>query len=133
MYSVRAPHGPPEADACDWRLDDKGVAPMYPMGRHHYHYGWNRGWRPFWFMPFGFLMFPLMFFLFFGLFKFLWPLLLIGLGIAMFKGWSRHSGGPGRWNWDNDWNQKWKHDWDEKPKHDWDDKPKRGDDEVIIV
>jgi hypothetical protein len=98
------------------------------MYRHHWHRGRHYGWRPFWFMPFGFLLFPLIFFLFFGLFKVFWPLLLIGLGIAIFTGWGRRFGSR---PWRDDW--KPKHDWGEKPKHDFDDKPKRDQDDVIIV
>lgn len=98
------------------------------MYRHHWHHGGHYGWRPFWFMPFGFLLLPLLFFLFFGLFKVFWPLLLIGLGIAIFKGWGRrHSSGP----WNYDW--KSKNDWGMKPKHDFEDKTKRDSDDVIIV
>lgn len=92
-------------------------------------YGW-RGPRPFMFFPFGLLILPVLAIAFVGLFmlKFLWPLLLIGLGIALFKGWGRghggfgprHGFGHGRGGWEERWNEKYKNDWDseEKPKRD---------------
>lgn len=108
----------------------------YPgQGWHRHHHGWGRGWGgppmmrgwhgPRHFGPFGFFMILpglfLMGFLFFGLMKFLWPLLAIGLivlGLKMVMG-----GGPSRWNRDNrgGWDgSKRKNDW-----QDWDEKSKR--------
>ena len=101
------------------------------------HNGWgHRGWhghhghhgpRGFMFVPFLFLGF----FLFFGLFKFLFPLIVIGLAVAFFSRMMRggfHGGPRGQfwnreWNWDGNWQQelKRKHDWDS------DEKPKRGE------
>jgi hypothetical protein len=90
---------------------------MYGMRGYRYHrHGW-RGPRPF--MGFFFII-PvlLMLFIAFTLLKFLWPLLLIGLGIAFLSRRSR-----GRWGqWDSDWHEKSKHDWDDKPKQDSDDR-----------
>lgn len=96
------------------------------MYRHHWHRGMACGWRPF--MPFGFLLLPLMFLLFFGLLKVFWPLLLIGLGIAIFSGRGRRFGSH---HWNHEW--KSKNDWGEKPKNDFEDKPKRDSDDVIVV
>ena len=92
-------------------------------------YGW-RGPRPFMMFPFAPLfILPVLGLLFVGFFllKFLWPLLLIGIGIALFKGWGRGGFGSGHHgHWENRW-----HDWHEKHKNDWDneEKPKRDSDE----
>jgi hypothetical protein len=102
---------------------------MYRMGGHH-GYGWGRhghhgGFGFFWMFP----MLLLMGFLFFGLLKFFWPLLLIGLIFAAIK-FGKH-GGHG-WK-HGDWSQQWKHkDWAEKWQHyegDW----KRKNDDLIHV
>lgn len=85
------------------------------------HWGGRRGFygpRPFFFLP----MLVIGFFLFFGLLKVLWPLLLIGLGIAVFRMASK--GRPRRWESGR---------WGEKPKRDWDEKPKRDSDERRFV
>ncbi len=89
--------------------------------RRPYGYGWHRP-RPFMFI------FPVMLLLFFGfvMLKFLWPLLLIGIGIALFKrsrggDWG-HSGEWGRGQWGQDWHEKFKNELDDKPKHDDDDR-----------
>ncbi|MBZ0279748.1 MAG: hypothetical protein K8L97_03340 [Anaerolineae bacterium] len=88
-------------------------------GRHHHHRGFHGG---FFVLP-GLL---LMGFLFFGLLKFLWPLLLIGFLFAMFNGFMR--GGMHRRNWGADWQEKWKREWgDEKFKNE--EKAKRGYDD----
>ncbi len=89
--------------------------------------------------PHGFFFFPLILlagFMFFGLFKFLFPLIALGfifMGVRtlMRGGFGGHGGwgnweGRGRefwnqrWNWENEWSEKRKHDWmnDEKPKRD---------------
>ncbi|MEZ4670129.1 MAG: hypothetical protein R3E39_19665 [Anaerolineae bacterium] len=95
----------------------------------HSHYG-HRGPRGFFFFP----IFPFMLigmFLFFGLFKFLFPLILIGVGIAFFSRMMRGGfhGGPRPEFWNRDWN--WDHNWHNKlkRKNDWSDdsKPKRGE------
>ncbi|MBZ0278580.1 MAG: hypothetical protein K8I60_20700 [Anaerolineae bacterium] len=91
---------------------------MYGMHGHHYHhhYGWHRP-RPFMGL---FFLFPVMLMLFFGMFllKFLWPLLLIGAGFALFSRSRRGDWGHGGFSHRmGDWYEKSKHDWDEKPKH----------------
>ncbi len=100
--------------------------------------GWDRrGYRGR--GPHGFFFFPILLlagFAFFGLFKFLLPLIVIGMVVTFvsskmrggFGGHGRfhHHGGGGRefwnqrWNWENEWSEKRKHDWngDEKPKRD---------------
>ena len=97
---------------------------MYGMrgyGHHYRHHGWH-GPRPF--MGFFFFI-PVLMMLFFGfvLLKFLWPLLLIGIGIALFSrsrrgDWGRGGFGPRRGDWGQDWHEKFKNEWDDKPKHD---------------
>ena len=111
----------------------------YPgQGWQGHHHGWGhhwggqpmmRGWhRPPHFAPFGFFMFlPGLFllgFLFFGLLKFLWPLLAIGLivmGVKMVMGGGAAPRGRGDWR---EWQAKRKNDW-----NGWDEKPKRNGDE----
>ncbi len=98
---------------------------MYKMGWHHHH-GWHRhGWGGgFFFLP-GLL---LMGFLFFGLLKFLWPLLVIGLLVAFVSGGMRRGFGGYRREWRGDWSERWNRGWDgEKRKNDFDEyeKPKR--------
>jgi len=91
--------------------------------------GYHRGPHGLFFIPFLLLAG----FVFFGLFKFLFPLIVIGVVIAVVSakmrgGWGGHGGWEGRgrefwnqrWNWENQWDGKRKHDWmhDEKPKRD---------------
>lgn len=96
------------------------------------HGGWGRGPHPMFLFP----MMLLAGFVFFGLFKFLFPLILLGLvfmGVrALLHGgfggrnqWRRFEGQRPefwnhRWNWENQWSEKRKHDESD------DDKPKRG-------
>jgi hypothetical protein len=90
------------------------------MGMHHWG-GWRGFYRP---APFFFLpMLIIGFFLFFGLLKFLWPLLLIGLGIALFR--MAFKGDPRRWK-SGQWG-------DNKPKRGWEEKPKRDVDERRFI
>ncbi len=90
--------------------------------------------------PHGFFFIPVILlagFVFFGLFKFLFPLIVIGVVIAVVSAKMRGGfGGRGGWgNWEGRgrefWNQRWnwENDWSEKRKHDWmsDEKPKRDD------
>jgi hypothetical protein len=96
---------------------------MYGMrgyGRPHY-YRWHRGPS-----PFGCLfILPviLLFLVGLTLLKFLWPLLLIGLGFMLLKGMTGGFGSHG-----GEWGRQ-QHDWHIKHKNDWDDKPKNDDDD----
>ena len=105
---------------------------MYRSVGHHGwgHHGWHgKGPRGFFFLPVLFLGF----FMFFGLFKFLLPLIVIGLAVAfvsrmMCGGFHGGRGGDvwnRNWNWNNDGHPEFKrkHDWDS------DSKPKRGEDD----
>src|SRR6185369_3516686 len=96
---------------------------------------WGRRGRGHHHGPHGFFFIPVLLlagFVFFGLFKFLFPLIVIGVVIAVvsakMRGGFGHGGWEGRgrefwnqrWNWENEWSEKRKHDWmgDEKPKRD---------------
>lgn len=89
----------------------------YPMGRHGWHGGYYRRGGFMWVLPM-----LMLFFLMMGVFRFFWPLLLIGLIFLIVKGMAFKSR---RWD-GGDWGDKFKND--EKRKHDeYDDgeKPKR--------
>lgn len=118
-------------------------------GDFGYRGGWGRGPHPMFFFP----ALLLAGFVFFGLFKFLFPLIVLGfvfMGIrAMMRGgFGGHHGGfrghggfgghhgmgrfqsgrqefwNQRWNWENHWSDKRKNGWHDDES---DEKPKRGD------
>jgi hypothetical protein len=98
---------------------------------HRHHMGWHhRGPSPL-------FMLPLLFigaFMFFGLLKFLWPLLLIGLIVMVVKGSKHNWGDPARWERMRDEWRGWYQD-GEKRKNDNTiiiDKPKRRDDVTYV-
>lgn len=105
---------------------------MYKTGwHHHHHHGWGGHHRHGWGGGFFFLPLLLVGFVFFTMLKFLWPLLLIGILVALFSRGMRH-GNHGPWGrgWGSDWGDKWKNEWDsEKRKNDFNgEKPKHDDD-----
>jgi hypothetical protein len=93
----------------------------HSWGPHgYYRGGWGGG---FFFLP-GLFLLGL---LFFGVLKFLWPLLLLMFIAApffwMMRG-MKHGGWERRWE-GGDW--KFKNEWGDKPKNDWQEKPKNDD------
>ena len=94
---------------------------MYGMRGYRQQYQWHHRPHPF------FFIIPVLFMLFIGftLLKFLWPLLLIGFGIMLFKGMSRGGFGPRGGDWSRQkqyWHDKYKNEWGDKPKHEGDDR-----------
>lgn len=99
------------------------------------HHGWGqRGGWGYGHGPHGFVFLPgllLMGLVFFGLFKFLLPVMLVGLALALVSGFWRHGRGgrAGRGFWNERWN--WEHEryGEFKRKNDWGEKPKHEDDD----
>ncbi|MBI1281096.1 MAG: hypothetical protein GC179_23420 [Anaerolineaceae bacterium] len=114
---------------------------MYRMNGYRddwgYRGGWRRGPHPMFFFP----ALLLAGFIFFGLFKFFFPLILLAVVFmavkAMMRGGFGGRGSWGRWHedrrefWNQGWNweNRWGDHWHDKRKHDWmnDEKPKNDD------